>query len=363
MLSMLVDWKTFWSLEHATEEWLAKPLIAKGRQTALFASAKTGKSWLTLNVTAALATGKPILGQPAQPPVHVLYLDYEMIESDLYERLEQFGYTEEDDLSHLHYALIPSLPPLNTPEGASAVLKLVELTKAEVVVIDTTGRAIDGEENSADSYREFARTTGLTLKRANIACIRTDHAGKDGGKKQGQRGSSAKNDDVDIVYRLDKSDDGLTLKRTHTRISWVPETVNLIVEDITDENGDSGLVNIRLKQKEIKGWTQQEINAAKRLDDLGIPRNVGVNEAQDIAKARGIKLMRKSILGRAIQLRKLPSPDPLETGTTLGNHLTEPNEDKGTTPRTVRYGGVPSLPQPSTALDNQDNINPEEDIW
>jgi hypothetical protein len=84
MLSMLVDWKTFWSLEHATEEWLAKPLIAKGRQTALFAGAKTGKSWLTLNVVAALASGKPILGQPAQPPIHCLYLDYEMIESDLY---------------------------------------------------------------------------------------------------------------------------------------------------------------------------------------------------------------------------------------------------------------------------------------
>jgi hypothetical protein len=286
-----------------------------------------------------------------------------MIESDLYERLEQFGYTEEDDLSHLHYALIPSLPPLNTPEGASAVLKLVELTKAEVVVIDTTGRAIDGEENSADSYREFARTTGLTLKRANIACIRTDHAGKDGGKKQGQRGSSAKNDDVDIVYRLDKSDDGLTLKRTHTRISWVPETVNLVVEDITDQNGDSGLVNIRLKQKEIKGWTQQEINAAKRLDDLGIPRNVGVNEAQKIAEARGIKLMRKSILGRAIQLRKLPSPDPLETGTTLGNHFTEPNEYKGTTPRTVRYGGVPYPTPAHPDPPHQDNINNESELW
>jgi hypothetical protein len=357
MLSMLVDWKTFWSLEHATEEWLAKPLIAKGRQTALFAGAKTGKSWLTLNVVAALASGKPILGQPAQPPIHCLYLDYEMIESDLYERLEQFGYTEDDDLSHLHYALIPNLPPLNTTEGASAIMKLVELTKAEVVVIDTTGRAIDGEENSADSYREFARTTGLALKRANISCIRTDHAGKDGGKKQGQRGSSAKNDDVDIVYRLDKTDDGLTLKRTHTRISWVPETVSLIVEDIDDT------ITIRLRSKELKGWTLAELALAKRLDELGIPREAGVNETQRIAKERGITLARKSILGRAIQCRQQPRPDPLDTGTTLGNHFTEPNTDKGTTPRTVRYGGVPSLPQPSSALDNQDNINLESELW
>ena len=384
MLSMLVDWKTFWSLEHATEEWLAKPLIAKGRQTALFAGAKTGKSWLTLNVTAALATGKPILGQPAQPPIHVLYLDYEMIESDLYERLEQFGYTEDDDLSHLHYALIPNLPPLNTTEGASAIMKLVELTKAEVVVIDTTGRAIDGEENSADSYREFARTTGLSLKRSNIACIRTDHAGKDGGKKQGQRGSSAKNDDVDIVYRLDKSDDGLTLKRTHTRISWVPETVSLVVEDFDD------IISIRLRSKEQRGWTVKEIAIANRLDELGFPQDIGVNEVIRQLKDQGISLGHKSAIGRAIQCRKQPRPDPLnhteppqtepvrttyKNGTTFGT-TSEPLPEaqqvqrnqgvylKGTPGSVPDLGewnqSTPTHPNPDQ-LEHQDNL--ESELW
>jgi hypothetical protein len=389
MLSMLVDWKTFWSLEHATEEWLAKPLIAKGRQTALFAGAKTGKSWLTLNVVAALASGKPILGQPAQPPIHCLYLDYEMIESDLYERLEQFGYTEDDDLSHLHYALIPNLPPLNTTEGASAIMKLVELTKAEVVVIDTTGRAIDGEENSADSYREFARTTGLALKRANISCIRTDHAGKDGGKKQGQRGSSAKNDDVDIVYRLDKSDDGLTLKRTHTRISWVPETVSLVVEDLDD------IISIRLRSKEQRGWTLKEIAIAKRLDELGFPQDIGVNEVIRQLKDQGISLGHKSAIGRAIQCRKQPRPDPLnpteppqtepvrtthKNGTTFGT-TSEPLPEAQQVQRNQGVylkgtpGSVPDLgewnhptpthPNPDQSEPNQDNLNDnlESELW
>jgi hypothetical protein len=315
-----------------------------------------------------------------------------MIEADLYERLEQFGYTEDDDLSHLHYALIPNLPSLNTTEGASAILKLVELTKAEVVVIDTTGRAIDGEENSADSYREFARTTGLMLKRANVACVRTDHAGKDGGKKQGQRGSSAKNDDVDIVYRLDKSDDGLTLKRTHTRISWVPETVSLVVEDFVDEHGIPGATTIRLRTRESKGWTTSEIALAKRLDQLGIPIEAGVNEAQRIAKDRGITLAAKSTLGRAIQCRKQPRPDPLEntepphtepvrttnqTRTTFGTTsepLHEPQQVQGNQ-RVYRIGTRGSVPEseqtengnhPTPAHpnpDHQDNINPEQDIW
>jgi hypothetical protein len=346
MLDMLVDWKTFWTQEHIVEDWIAKPLIARARQTALFAGAKTGKSWLTLNVVAALATGKPILGHPPQTQVHCLYLDYEMVEADLYERLEQFGYTEDDDLSHLHYALIPSLPPLNTAEGASAMMRLCELTKAEVVVIDTTGRAIEGEENSADSYREFARTTGLALKRAGIACVRTDHAGKDGGKKHGQRGSSAKNDDVDIVYRLDKTDDGLMLVRTHTRISWVPDKVDLIVEDLDD------ITTIRQRTRATKGWTTQEIDLAKHLDTLGIPKNAGVNETQRIAKELGAKLGRKSVLSRAIQCRQLPTPDPLESGTTLGNHPLDPMVALGTTHRTDRYGVVPAQSETNQTTDN-----------
>ena len=354
MLGMLINWKDFWTQEHTTEDWICKPLIARGRQTAIFAGAKTGKSWLTLNAVAALATGKPILGQAAQPPVHCLYLDYEMIESDLYERLEQFGYTEDDDLSHFHYAIIPSLPPLNTTEGASALMHLINLVKAEVVVIDTTGRAIDGEENSADSYREFARTTGLALKRAGVACVRTDHAGKNA--KLGQRGSSAKNDDVDIVFQLIKTDDGLRLARTHTRISWVPETIDLIVEDF------DYIINIRLKTKERIGFTKQEIDLAHRLDQLGFPLHITTNEAIKLAKEQGIKLARKTIITKAIACRLMPRPDPLNTGTTLGNHFTEPNGYKGTSVCIVDTHWCRTDPEPDNQNNNHDNIMPDE-LW
>jgi hypothetical protein len=381
MLSMLIDWRTFWTQDHQAEDWIAKPLIARARQTALFAGAKTGKSWVTLNIVAALATGKPILGQPAQPPVHVLYLDYEMVEADLYERLEQFGYTEDDDYSHLHYALIPNLPPLNTQEGAAAVMRLTELTKAEVVVIDTTGRAIDGEENSADSYREFARTTGLALKRAGIACVRTDHAGKDGGKKLGQRGSSAKNDDVDIVYRLDKNSDGLTLVRTHSRIGWCPPQVDLVVDDLGDTT------TIRLKAQPT-GFTPLEIEWARRLDEHGFPREASLNQIVQEAKERGIKLVRRTTLAKAIQARQMPRPDevihrldsyeqvvpknrePLGNhpqnreplGNHLGNHFVEPIPDKGTGVRLYINAPVPDPPRNREPLGNHPDQN-TDDIW
>ena len=213
-----IIWPDFWNENYESDDdWLVKPVIARKRQTAIFAQAKQGKSLFVLHCVAALATGRPVLGHPAQPPVDIVYLDYEMTPDDLQGRLYAMGYDESVDLSKLHYALIPSLPPLDSPEGATAVMALIEATGSQVLVIDTMGRAVTGEENSADTYRNFARHLGMQLKARGIALIRTDHAGKNIGK--GQRGSSGKNDDVDLVFSLTKADGTLTLKRTHSRLN------------------------------------------------------------------------------------------------------------------------------------------------
>jgi hypothetical protein len=121
-LAHLVDWQKFWHQDHADEEWLAYPIIPKGRAIALYAPAKAGKSTIVLAVAAAVATGRRVLGQRRAEQVDVLYLDYEMTEADLLERLGELGYGPDDDLSRLHYALLPSLPPLDTREGANAIL-------------------------------------------------------------------------------------------------------------------------------------------------------------------------------------------------------------------------------------------------
>jgi hypothetical protein len=308
LLEQLINWQDFWNQDHKSEDWIAYPLIARGRQTALFAVSKEGKSYIALACTAALATGKPIFGRPAQPPVHVLYLDYEMTASDLMERLETLGYTNEDDLSHLHYALIPSLPPLNTYEGAAEVMKLVELTGAQVVVIDTTGRAVEGEENSADTYREFARTTGLSLKAAGVALLRTDHAGKDKGKTQGQRGSSAKNDDVDIVYHLQRDGHTIKLTRIFSRIGWAPTEVELVEEQLEDDHKP-----IRLKEA-LETFTEEHYDLARRLmTALGLKPGDKQQNSQAFrrqARAAGIKA-RNDLWGpalRAIAQNRLRDP-------------------------------------------------------
>jgi hypothetical protein len=225
LLGMLIDWPTFWEQDHTVAEWLAEPLIAEARAHAIFAPGGTGKSLLALWLCAAIATGTPIFGHP-QKPRRVLYLDYEMTPDDLAERLESMGYTPEHNLSNLRYALLPDIDSLDSETGGAQVARLAELCDAELVVFDTFGRAVQGEENEADTVRAFYRNTGIYLKRAGRAFLRIDHAGKD--LERGQRGSSAKNDDVDVVWQMTRSGSDLySLKTRKARMGWVPEKVEL----------------------------------------------------------------------------------------------------------------------------------------
>lgn len=225
--SPFVDWRTFWAREREPAEWVFEDVLARGRGHAIYAKHKQGKSLLTLYMAAKIATG--------EQDVVVVYLDYEMGEEDLYERLDGMGYGARDDLSRLRYALLPLLPPLDTDAGCAALSAMLDGVQAEypdmhqVVIIDTIGRAVKGPEDEADTWRDFHRHAGMMLKRRGCTWARLDHGGKDIAK--GQRGSSGKGDDPDVVWRLERTQNGVTLHRDVARMAWVPEKVTFkIVE-------------------------------------------------------------------------------------------------------------------------------------
>jgi hypothetical protein len=300
-----LDWRAFWTDDHTGEDWVAEPVFAGGRLTVMYAPAKTGKSEITFAVVAALATGRPILGQPnPHGPRHVIYLDYEMTKADLFERLGQLGYSDTDDLSHLHYYLLPSLPPLDSAMGAAVMRQIAAYHHAEIVVIDTMGRAVEGDENSNDTYRAFARHTGLGLKADGLAVVRTDHAGKE--REKGQRGASAKNDDADVVFRIDRVEDGWRLNRTHTRVSWVPETILVEREELKN-----GTLRIELAPTTIT-YPAGTKTLVTELHAAGVTVDLSTTVAQLIAAAKKAGLTRrKTAMVAALRYMKsllMPTP-------------------------------------------------------
>ena len=329
----LIDWGEFWQTDHEETEWLLEPLFADGRSHALYAGAKTGKSYLVLAACAALASGRAFLDKPAGEPQHVLYLDYEMSPQDVRERLEEFGYGPDDDLSHLHYALLPSLPPLDTDAGGAELLAGALAVEARFVVVDTTSRAIEGDENDADTIRAFYRHTGLRLKQAGIGWMRLDHAGKD--VERGQRGTSAKNDDVDVVVRVERTDSGPRWIATHRLMSWYQDKVDITLAE------EAGVMTFTRSQG--PSWPAGTGELAKELDRLEVPLEASRKLARWYMDQAGVK-GRNNVLGAALKWRRQEaerlsvedieglSPAPETGGDRPGDRTLSTGRDESTGP-------------------------------
>ena len=219
-----IDWATMWTTDHKQAEWLLEPILAAGRNHSFVAAAKAGKSLLLLEACAALATGKPFLAKPETEPVTVVYVDYEMTEGDIKERLQAFGYGPDDDLTRLRYFTTPTINALDTEHGAAEFLAAINEIGPDLVAIDTMSRAVSGEENESQTSNDLYRLTIMPLKAAGITVARADHLGKDQAK--GARGSSAKAADVDIQWQMKVDGYTVTMEPT-ARMGWV-ETVHIV---------------------------------------------------------------------------------------------------------------------------------------
>jgi 5S rRNA maturation endonuclease (ribonuclease M5) len=313
-----IDWATFCAADHDEAEWDYPDVLARGRGHALYAPAGQGKSlfslWMAVEMTRL------------HPDLHVHYFDYEMTEADLHERLDSMGVLDPLALERLHYALLPDLPPLDTAQGAVAMMERIDVVRAahpaarHATVIDTMGRAVAGEENDADTYRDFSRLTGMALRRRCITWVRCDHAGKDPSKMQ--RGSSAKNDDVDVVWLLMPTNGGITLKRDKARMGWVSERIvfaqidePLRYERRTDDwpEGTGALANL-LDRLAVPLDATSKV-CAQRLRDVREP-----HRKQDILAALRYRHVRNSSLGN----RDGNRPEPSDCGS--GNQPTQTDE-------------------------------------
>ena len=200
-----IDWHTLWD-DDTEEDWIVEPLLPARRLIALYSAPKVGKSLLMLELAAAIASGRPILGTTPTPR-RLLYVDFENDpRTDIRERLRNMGYGPHD-LANLTLLSYPNLASLDSEKGSQELMSAIEVYGAEVVIIDTVSRSIAGDENENDTWLDFFRHTGLKLKQAGVALIRLDHSGKD--ETKGQRGGSAKSGDVDAVWRMSRASDDL----------------------------------------------------------------------------------------------------------------------------------------------------------
>jgi hypothetical protein len=309
LMSSAVNWHDLMSKPPAEADWLADSFLAKGRQHSLAASHKTGKSLFLLSTCARLAIGRDPFDPSRQiEPVKTLYLDMEMTEEDLRERLDDMGHTDPADwemfMQNFTYLLLPNFAPLDTPHGAAELAEVLDHVQPDLIAIDTFSRVTVGDENDASTTQDFYKYTGIEIKRRKITSVRLDHFGKDTAK--GTRGSSAKGDDVDVGWEIKATETGHQLIRQFARMGWVPEKVefNQTSEPLGWEHGTTS-------------WPKGTMDAVALLDQIEWPLDCGRPGAIAELKHQfpDTKLPRNEAMGAGIRYRRTRAAqaDPLDS--------------------------------------------------
>ena len=131
--------------------------------------------------------------------------------------------------------------------------------------------------------------------------MRIDHAGKD--LKKGARGTSAKNDDVDLVWQMTKVDGQLVLLRQKHRHTWIPERINLTIHDQPE-----------MFTQDIKGGERLD-QAIKMLKELKIDLTMSQDAVWAEVKERAetiYRVKRKAVRQAHKQLKEQANENLLE---------------------------------------------------
>lgn len=172
----------------------------------LFAARGVGKTHFAMAISYAVATGGSFLSWQADKPRKVLYLDGELPGNVMQTRLLTH-LTKTEPEPGFFRIFTPDLldmedlmPDLATSEGQAVINTMIESDTA-LIVIDNLSAWARGSrsENDAESWLPIA-TWVLALRRQGIAVLIIHHAGK-GGQ---QRGTSKREDLLDVVIRLSR---------------------------------------------------------------------------------------------------------------------------------------------------------------
>jgi hypothetical protein len=254
--------------------------------------------------------------------VRVLYLDHENNEDDIFDRLENLGYSDAWDLLSVNmwYETFPDMPPLDTESGGVDLKAKVNAFNAEVIVIDTLSRVVQGKENASDTYDDMYRLSLKALKRDGVTILRLDHTGKN--EDLGARGSSAKMSDVDDAWGMAlKGKDILEFKRVKSRHGKGVEQFK--VRRTRNPSGHhvmGGVAEDRVPQTDrekieasVQAMALLDVDVALGVDKV-IPllREAGVPTYSKALMSKAVQSFRK--VGTTLEAKSVPWPEPRKPG-------------------------------------------------
>ena len=186
--------------------WLCQGLrVARGSLTIIAGFGYSRKTLYAQALGLAVASGKRALGVFSTTQVPVVHIDYEQgrrITRERYQRIARADGVELRD-AQLSAVTFPRFK-LNDSIAQETFVRLLEETKAGLVIIDSLRASVAGIDENSSEIREHIDMVGREVKRVDAAAILIHHARKPGeGKAAGRyslRGSGAIFDAGDSIF-------------------------------------------------------------------------------------------------------------------------------------------------------------------
>ncbi len=187
-------------------DWVLADLLKIGDLMMVYAARGIGKTWLVLELGICLSLGRGFLKWQPPRPFRVFHICGEMHVDTIRERIKSLLPPNSPEDAESRFRVLSAtaqergIPDLSTREGQAAVER--ELGDAEVVVLDNLSTLFRTKENEADDW-QAAQEWLIRLRSQGRTVILVHHAGKNGG----QRGTSRREDVLDLVWSLEADPD------------------------------------------------------------------------------------------------------------------------------------------------------------
>lgn len=168
--------------------------LPKMGKALLYAPAKSGKSYLCLQIANCIGSGSEFLGIPTTAG-KVLYLQFELGESVLQARLLQTGKPYDNVFVGTTFSM-----KLDTKAGQKQLESALDAVEPDVLILDPKYKAIMGDENEANEMRPICDFLDEKIEAYGCSVLLIDHSGKDITKHS--RGSSIWEDWVDSYLQM-----------------------------------------------------------------------------------------------------------------------------------------------------------------
>jgi len=289
------DVHEFMAKELPARDPILTPWMLKQSLSMIHSWRGTGKTHLSLGIAYAVASGGKFLTWVAPAPRKVLFIDGEMPAYALQERLAAIikgsDKTPEPGMLQIITPDLQSdfMSDLATPDGQGVIDAILD-QDTDLIILDNLSSLVrsGGRENEAESWLSTA-SWALNKRRQGKSVLFIHHSGKDGK----QRGTSRREDQLDVVISLKRPPDYIPgdgacfeVHYEKARHLFGEETAAFEARLTTDDHG-------------IQLWTTRPVEESN-LDRIADLLNEGLSQKEVADELR----LHKSTVSRAARKAK-----------------------------------------------------------